>query len=948
MSQVNQPGQVTDLQAIGFRDPVAGARNCAHLRSYVSAGTYESLLRFLTDSPDPDTAAILLDRLLAALSNRSDSSPKQNRTNLHYASMVFGCSPWLGETLVQNLDVLKELGAEHELNRSLSVDEFRDKFARVRTLGDERDLSTAVAKFRKCEYVRILVRDLAGLANLAEVTQEISSLSDALVDEALRFASAELVARHGVPGWVDEKGRQHDSTSAIVSLGKLGGCELNYSSDVDLMFLYRAGAEPPNAKITNAEYFALLVQRVTELLSRQTQEGQPFRIDLRLRPYGHAGALAVPLPQAIHYYKEIAADWELQAMIKARHSAGDPVLSQEFIRAIAASVYRPDVNFAAVKTALQARERIDRRNRTAGGPRHRVSGIDVKLDRGGIRDIEFLVQCLQRMYGGREPWLRSRGTLYALQKLHDKEHISGTDFHSLSKAYEFLRTVEHRLQLRRGQQSHQLPTSEDELQILAKCMGIAELSGASPASFVAHIRHRMSEVSAIYERMVYREQSIYTSAANARTILEVDSGLSTGTEFSQALQRVQLDIPELAAAISSSNLSPHGSRNLARFCNSAMTGYERLGALLHFQSVIATSLHLFELSDYLTDLLVRHPGDLAVLQSERPVQKASPGEGPALIRQRFRRDLLLANASDLSTPQEISQILAANSQTADAALQHALELSSPSPGFAVMALGRLGSREFDVLSDADVLFVRDDSADPAESQKAAERMVEVLTAYTKDGTVLPLDTRLRPQGAQGELVTTPQMLSQYFEQGAKAWEAVSYLRLRFIAGNTALGASALEMVRAGIATLAAKPGFADELWEMRCRLEPSDPSPNLETGPGGIFDIDFLAGRLQALHQLWSHGGLAERVAVVHAAGRLSFDDAQELQANAIFLRSLEHYIRLVTGRAGKWLPAGEHARNTVDDLLSRRQLAREHVPLTTRLERVLRRNREICLKYPF
>ena len=944
----NQPGPVTDVQAIGFRNPVAGARNCAQLRSYVSAGTYESLLRFLVDSPDPDTVAILLDRLLDALSNRSDISPKQNVTTLHYACMVFGCSPWLGETLAQNLDVLRDLGTNHELKRSLSADEFRDKLARVRILGGERDLSTVVAKFRKREYVRILVRDLAGLANLAEVTEEISALSDALLDEALRSASAELMARYGPPIWVDEDGRQRDATIAIVSLGKLGGCELNYSSDVDLMFLYRAGAQSPNAKTTNAEHFALLVQRVTELLSRQTQEGQPFRIDLRLRPYGHAGALAVPLSQAIQYYKQIAADWELQAMIKARHCAGDPALSQEFIRAIAASVYRPDVNFAAVKTALQARERIDRRHRSTVGSRQRDSGIDVKLDRGGIRDIEFLVQCLQRMYGGRESWLRSRGTLYALQKLHDKEHISGADFHNLTKAYEFLRTVEHRLQLRRGQQSHQLPASEDELQILAKCLGIAELSNASPSEFVAHIRHRMSEVSAIYERMVYREQSGYTSAANARTILEIDTGVSAGAAVSQVLQHIQLDLPELAAAISSSNLSQHGSRNLARFCNSAMTGSERFAVLLQFQSAIATSLHLFEMSDYLTDLLVRHPGDLEVLPSERPAREASLVEGPAFIRQRFRRDLLLANVRDLSTPQEISQILAANSQAADAALQDALELSSPPPGFAVMALGRLGSREFDVLSDADVLFVRDDSADPAESQRAAERMVEVLTAYTKDGTVLPLDTRLRPQGAQGELVTTPEMLAQYFQQGAKAWEAVSYLRLRFIAGNAALGTSALETVRAGIAALATRPGFAEELWEMRRRLEASDPSRNLETGAGGIFDIDFLVGRLQAVHQLWSQGGLVERVAAVHGAGRLSSDDAFELQANATFLRSLEHYIRLVTGRAGKWIPAGEHARNTVDELLSSRQFTSDGQPPAMRLEQVLRRNRAICLQYPF
>ena len=180
----------------------------------------------------------------------------------------------------------------------------------------------------------------------------------------------------------------------------------------------------------------------------------------------------------------MAQDWELQAMIKARHSAGDAELTREFIRAVEPYVYRPNVNFAAVKTALQTRERIDKRGRNLIPGRPARRAINVKLDRGGIRDIEFLVQCLQRVYGGDEGWLRSRGTLFALQKLHDKEHISGKDFHNLTKAYEFLRHLEHHLQLRQGRQSHQLPRSHAELKVLARCMGRRRANAESPDEFV--------------------------------------------------------------------------------------------------------------------------------------------------------------------------------------------------------------------------------------------------------------------------------------------------------------------------------------------------------------------------------------------------------------------------------------------------------------------------------
>ena len=211
--------------------------------------------------------------------------------------------------------------------------------------------------------MRILLRDVLGIAKLAETTEEISALSDALIEEALLAVNAQLQHRHGTPQWVDAQGRLRDSRFAVVSLGKLGGNELNYSSDIDLMFLYDGGIEPPTQGISNREYFIQLAQQTTDLLSRRTREGQVFRIDLRLRPQGHEGELAVALPQAAQYYSEVAEDWELQAMIKARHSAGDADLVREFIRAVEPFVYRPNVNFAAVKTALQTRERIDKRGR---------------------------------------------------------------------------------------------------------------------------------------------------------------------------------------------------------------------------------------------------------------------------------------------------------------------------------------------------------------------------------------------------------------------------------------------------------------------------------------------------------------------------------------------------------------------------------------------------------
>jgi glutamate-ammonia-ligase adenylyltransferase len=265
-----------------------------------------------------------------------------------------------------------------------------------------------------------------------------------------------------------------------------------------------------------------------------------------------------------------------------------------------------------------------------------------------------------------------------------------------------------------------------------------------------------------------------------------------------------------------------------------------------------------------------------------------------------------------------------------------------------MALGRLGSREFDVLSDADVLFVAADSASSRHAARAAERIMEILTAYTREGTLFPVDTRLRPLGREGELVTTPERLIRYFGREVQAWEALTYLRLRHVGGDRAVAEQAGDAVRQGITRTAARPQFNKELVDMRRRLEESDSNPNLKTGIGGAYDIDYLAGRLQAKHGLWSHANLSERVRLTAARGLISEDDAAELARHAEFLRTLEHCIRMVTGRAGKWLPPQEHARESVAKLMFRPQAYTAAGLLADAATEVVRRTREIYLRYPF
>ena len=917
------------------------------------------------------------ERLIEAAPGELAAALETQPILILYATLVFGYSAWLGETFIQNVDLFRRLGRNKALDRSWSREEFREEFARVYSRSSERDVAVALARFRKREYVRILLRDVLGIARLAETTGEISALSDALIEEALQRVSAQMQHQHGTPRWVDAQGRVRDSQFAVISLGKLGGNELNYSSDVDLLFVYDGGIEPPTQGVSNREYFIRLAQQITELLSRPTREGQVFRIDLRLRPQGHEGELAVALPRAAHYYAEVAHDWELQAMIKARHSAGDADLARQFIRAVEPNVYRPNVNFAAVKTALQSRESIDKRGAKAPQGRLAQNRIDIKLDRGGIRDIEFLVQCLQRVYGGDEGWLRSRGTLFAMQKLHDKEHISGKDFHNLNSAYEFLRHLEHQLQLRQGQQSHQLPSSPSELSVLAK--GVSRLGAAtgSPDDVVSLVKSRMAAVAEIYRRVVYQEKSHELINAGGTRRPQSQVAPPAENSYSQAMQRLAVDAPRIFEVVSRASLSAHARRNLDRFLSSAATNAERYSAIVSAPEAVERALTVFEGSSYLTEILVRYPADVALLgdpivqgESRPPLLfDAGPDQSIALLdkvgaqqsqsavtrqeafghlRQQFRHAMFASGVHDLFHGRMVFEALKENTTAAERALQSALAISDPPGGLAVMALGRLGSREFDLLSDADVLFVADDDTDPEIARRAAERTMESLTAYTRDGSVFPVDARLRPQGREGELVTTPTRIAKYFAQDACPWEAISYLRLRFVAGDLAVAGSALTNARAGIADMAGRLEFDRELADMRSRLESSDSALNFKTSPGGAYDIDFLAGRLQEKHRIWSDGNLAERISLLHDRGLLGQDESRALIRSAEFLRTLEHSVRLVTGRPDKWLPVAEHAQVRVTRLMARLPEQEKHRNIGEELAAVMRRTRVIYLEHRF
>jgi glutamate-ammonia-ligase adenylyltransferase len=960
--------QTAALGHVNFRHPEIAAQNLAGVYERLPEALRQPLRQLLAESPDPDSALNLFERLTAGGAPGWRELFERHQILLHYAILVFGYSQYLGESLVRNPDIFQTLLRERNLERTHSREDFAEAFARFRSRSLETGTALLLARFKRREYVRIMLRDVLRIATLAETTAEISALSDVLIEEALRDADMRLRNRYGPPQRLDAGGREVLVPFTVLSLGKLGGNELNYSSDIDVLYLYGDGEAPPGAPISLREYFIRLAQELTGMLAAMSQEGVPFRIDLRLRPQGGEGEPAISLAEALTYYEHAAADWERQALIKLRHSAGDQKLARRFIRQVQPFVYTEQVNFAAIKTALEAREKIGARRRQFMA-RH-GQAVDVKLDRGGIRDIEFLVQCLQRVYGGTETWLRSGGTLFSLQKLHDKGHIGSNEFQVLTGAYEFLRTLEHRLQLRRGQQTHRLPAGKEELEILARMVmtpsGEDHLAPGGPrpprpGELTERVQQRMSAVAEIYSRIIYQQQVHQLHGED--TEFHLHSGSESREERRRQIpERLAVDAPALYELTRRPELDLHTRRNLDRFLASACTSSERYAAVVRSPGAIANAVEVFALSDYLTEVLIRHPEEITTLETlaretahglpadrpeapaaqsgdlftsaPAPETEAAPDrallyleevgasltEKMALLRERYRVRLFASGARDVMQGRPVWEALSETTAAADEVIRAALAILAPPPGFAVFALGRLGTGEHDLLSDADVLFLRDDHADPAAARQVAEGMVGVLSAYTREGAVFPVDPRLRPHGGEGELVVAPEQLTAYFAREAQAWEALTYTKLRFLAGDAALATPAQEAVDGLFRRFAQDPQFAAEVREMRARLEKTTEGlDDLKTGPGGLYDIDFLVNMRLVRHGLGNvRGSLRQRLSHLQSHGLLAEDDCRKLQYYTDVLRTVEHAIRLVTGRTRKTLPISGSARAACEQVCAK------------------------------
>ncbi|MFM8304028.1 MAG: bifunctional [glutamine synthetase] adenylyltransferase/[glutamine synthetase]-adenylyl-L-tyrosine phosphorylase [Actinomycetota bacterium] len=815
------------------------------------------------------------------------------------------------------------------------------------------DGGAALRRQKRREFVRIAVRDLLGIADLVTVGRELTSLAEACLEAALALAEPRI-------------------PFAIIGMGKLGGNELNYSSDVDVLFVHSGDDSEEADRVGRA---------VLSTMSTPTADGLVFRTDADLRPEGRAGAISRTVESYVTWYGRWARHWEFQALLKARPVAGDADLGREFMEQSRPFVWREVLDPEMIREARKMKARAE-----AELGRKGLGDRELKRGRGGIRDIEFAVQLLQLVHGRHDPQIRSATTLVALAQLAVGGYVERRDVGRLGDAYVFLRTVEHRLQLRDERQTHTLPSDEAELTLLARVLGYRDQPRATGLqSFLAEHRAHQATVRALHERLFFAplldtlagRGSLSPEAAEERLaafgFVDAQHTRDALRELTRGFSRTSRVLGEMLPVIldwlSGAPDPDLGLLQLRRLAEGptrgtalAVTFRDSTGAAERACRVLGSSrflgeslLHQPAFLETLGDddaLLRERTRDELVEEALETLQwRSDVDQRRAGLRRFKRREFLRIAARDVLGLAPIEVTARELSNLAEAAVEAALQSLSTSLPFAVIGMGRLGGRELSYASDIDVLFVYagDGATRYEDALRLAADLVGEIGATTAEGQTFRIDANLRPEGKKGALARSLDAYASYYEEYGLPWEFQSLLRARPVAGNADVGAAFMDLVEPYVVREPFPEEFTREIRRVKVRVEQErippgeDPQFHLKLGKGALTDVEFAVQLLQLQHcgstPAIRTPATIEGIHRLVAAGLLAAEDGATMEEAYRFCERARNARYLVLGQPGDALPGSP------EDVRIGRLLGFTHEPRTElrdEFRRVTRRARRV------
>ncbi|GBD24856.1 Bifunctional glutamine synthetase adenylyltransferase/adenylyl-removing enzyme [bacterium HR30] len=848
----------------------------------------------------------------------------------------------------------------------------------------------ALRHYRHREYLRIALHDLLGRYSVEDTWRELSELAAGVVECAYRWA------RHRVE---EDHGRQLEPSLTgarfvVLGMGKLGGNELNFSSDIDLVYLYESTEGPSlddtAETLSPRAYFTRLAEWLTRALQEVTASGFAFRVDLRLRPDGINGPIVNSVSNALLYYESYGQTWERTALLKARPVAGNLELGERFLMDVRPFVFRRYLDFATLADMQRMKAQIDAELKKKG------DDYNVKLGRGGIREIEFLVQTLQLVHGGRDERVRCRSTVEALERLAACRYLPRADAQALISAYRFLRNVEHKLQVEAQRQTHTIPADPLKQDILARRLGY---HGESPReAFWKELGQHTESVRQAFEKLFFQpaterraqvvdaEERIIQALADREEavgllgalgfrdpelsyehLLFLRDGPPSAPSSPRRRQVLFELMPSLLATMRQSPYPDLALQNMASFIAAVGARTSFLMLLRENPGTMRMLVRVFATSQYLANQFIRHPelldslvrADLVRVRRSRDelsadlasfLDAAEDFEAKLDALRRFRNQEFLRIGvncvEDLLTEEEVGEEL---TTLADVCVEAAVDVAASEtrrkfgltrlPGrLVILGLGKLGAGELNFNSDLDLIFVYDPFQDAEGAVTPhevftwlAQRLITILQVPTKEGIVYRIDTRLRPSGHSGPLVSSLTAFRLYHEQSAQVWERQALIKARPVSGEETLAREVAEVVETFVYRAPLRPEDVREIRRLRGRMERElarerSDHINIKTGRGGLVDIEFLVQMLQ-LHCGFTQPRVRQRatLSALAALGELRIlpeTDAQVLASGYRFLRRLEQSLRLLHDR-----PVEDLERHDLDLVVVARRLGFGHAP---------------------
>ena len=829
----------------------------------------------------------------------------------------------------------------------------------------------ALRQYKQREYLRIGARDLMPSVTMEETVQELSALAEAALHAAYRFCRAEVEKDYGV---LNLAGTEKPNRFVILGMGKLGGRELNFSSDIDVIFLYESdegeSAGGRKGKTDPRSFFAEVGKKIIRAMGEVSEDGFVFRIDLRLRPMGNSGPLVQSVNSSMLYYESWGQCWERAALIKARPAAGGRDLGNEFLKEVQPFIYRRYLDYTTVEELRHLKLRIENELITGEGKER-----NIKLGYGGIREIEFFTQALQLVNGGYEPKLRNPSTLPALAELARHKFIDPDARDKLTEAYRFLRQAEHKVQIVQEAHAYSIPEGIEAEQALARRLGYRRLGKRSERElFWRDYRRHTKNVRSIFDRLFYGAQKTietqgssptgsiwrdldnqelitrelanagFTDAAKAyENLLAVRDGEAFAPPSPKRLKVMRALGPALMTEITKSSDPDRALLNLSKFSH-------RIGGRTGFLTLLAENpetmrllITLFAESQFLTDLFLSRPElidtlirvDLTRIEktkdemlAELRVAVAAHDDVEAklnALRRHRTEEFVRIGLHDLGGSIDLLQVLVQLSDLAEACLEGGLELTAeelkqkygtvPAGRFAVIGGGKLGGRELDYNSDLDLIFVYD-AADEAQSSggsqgnlpahdyyvRLGQKLLSYLSVPTEEGIAYRIDMQLRPSGKSGPLVSSLAAFREYHKTSSQLWERQALIKHRRVAGDPTLGKEVEKITAAFAYGRGLESSEMGEIHHLRMRMErelagEDETRFNLKKGRGGLVDIEFLTQMLQLshghLHAKLRRRGTLDALKALHVERILKNDEYRVLLKGYLFLRRLDHRLRL-------------------------------------------------------